>query len=197
MRIHTDYLKYDDIIDILNTLHRIGRIPRHVVFKKVTEHGSRDYERAFEVQLQAMRKEDGDGRRQGNSGSYGAGDNYAATFDEWGWFLSSLYEKDEYARAGSKENALYHDKDDFHEKTGLSYHPEALRGNLTYPNEEQGEDPYPYVIGTGGIAGRKGAGRTNGEDLPTSYLLRAREKPGQKAFGYIRYAPRTLADVPN
>lgn len=197
MRLHTDKLAIEDVRDAITREKAAGHIAAHVTFKTLSEHNSRDYARSFEVQLEAYTKVDGDGRRFANTGAYGAATAYTATYDEWGWLLSALYAKDEYMRVGSKSYAIYRDDDDFHEKTGLSYHPGALRGNLTYPNAEQGSDPYPFTVGrTAGQAGQKGRGRSTGDDLPGSVYREAVQNPGKLIYGYVRYAPRTLADVP-
>jgi len=197
MRIHTDKLNETNVRAALAAAKKAGRIPTHVVFKTLSEHGSRDYARSFEVQLESLDKVSGDGRRQGNSGSYGAGDNYSATYDEWGWFLSELYTRDEYMRAGAKSSPYYADDDDFMEKTGLSYNSEVLRRNLTWPNAEDGGDPYPFTTSRlSGTAGNKGRGRVSGNDLPRFIYDAAVANPGKLIYGYVRYMPRTLADVP-
>lgn len=197
MRIHTDKLTVTDIQNALQSEKNAGRIARDVTFKTLTTHNSRDYAYSFEVQLEAYTKVDGDGRRYANSGSYGAATAYTATHDEWGWLLSVLFAKDEYMRVGSKSYPIYRDDDDFHEKTGLSYHPGALRGNLTYPDVEHGSDPYPFTTSrTAGQAGQKGKGRSNGDDLPSYIYHEAINNPGKLIRGYVRFVPRTLADVP-
>jgi len=54
----------------------------------LSEHGSRKAAHAFEVHLT------GASNHRPNSGNYGAGDAYAATWDQWGVFLSALYALD-------------------------------------------------------------------------------------------------------
>lgn len=199
MRFHTDTLTYNDIIDALTQEQERGRIAGDVKFKELKLHSSRDRARAFEIQLEALTKEPGDGRRSGNSGSYGAmvGNGYAATYDEWGWLLANLYARDAYMRVGAKGSPIYRDDDDFHDKTGLSYAPNALRSNLTYPTPEQGSDPYPFTISRlSGTAGNMGRGRSDGDQMSRSTYNEAIENPGKLIYGCIRYQPRTLADVP-
>lgn len=71
-----------------------GTVAGHVGFKTLTEHhGGPGFAYALEIQLEALTRDRG--RRAGNSGSYGAGENYAATYDEWGFFLAALYRMDE------------------------------------------------------------------------------------------------------
>lgn len=192
MRIHTDKLTFQRIQDAMAEAKRKGRIAKHVTFETLKAHNSRDYDRSFEVRLEAYTKVDGDGRRYANSGSYGAATAYTATYDEWGWFLAELYEIDPYMRVGSKSYPIYSSDDDFHERTGLSYHPQSLREAIA----DGDGDPYPFVVNrTGGQAGRKGAGRSDGDRIPPNYYRDAINNPG-KWNGWARYAPRTLADVP-
>lgn len=83
MRIHTDTLTARDLY---------ASLPEGV-YLNVTEHGSRQRARAFEVTLYLYEKDDLH-RRFGNSGGYGASDLVAATWDEWGIWLEALYELD-------------------------------------------------------------------------------------------------------
>lgn len=61
-------------------------------------------------------------KRPANTGRYGAatdnttGYNGSASWDEWGHFLSSLFDKDPHARAG-----YYDGRDDFHARTNSQY----------------------------------------------------------------------------
>jgi len=59
----------------------------------VTPKGSRKRERAFDVTLYVLGKDELH-RRFGNSGGYGRSDDVAATWDEWGKFFVALYEVD-------------------------------------------------------------------------------------------------------
>lgn len=79
MRIHSDTL----------TIQNVYEAARHArADLQVTEHGSRKRSHAFNVTLT------GESRRRPNSGKRGAGDEYAATWDQWGVFLSFLYNID-------------------------------------------------------------------------------------------------------
>lgn len=135
-----------------------GTVAEHVGFKTLTEHrGGPGFAYALEIQLEATDRDRG--RRAGNSGSYGAMqpyyDGYAATYDEWGFFLAALYRMDEGARCApnfKRDYAAYYDAADFHEKTGRTYDP-------AYPDyvERHGDD-YGYRSGKN-LKGRRGAGR--------------------------------------
>lgn len=185
MRIHTNTLKRSDIVIALNQEANAGRIAQSVGFKVLEDKGSRSHARAFEVQLDSDAKLDGDGRRLGNSGSYGAGENYTATYDEWGFLIAALYRADEFAVWGTVKNPMYADSYDFHHKTGFSYHQD-LPG-IVEP------DPYPFVIGKNTV-GRRGYGRDEGENryLRLQYAEAVkRHENGQRQTGYVKYQPRT------
>jgi hypothetical protein len=72
--------------------------------------GSRSKDHAFDLSLT------GTSSRRPNSGRYGAGDDYAATWDEWGMFLNHLYELDP-----EMECPYYKDRDDFNFQTGSRF----------------------------------------------------------------------------
>lgn len=82
MRIHSDTLTQ------LN-LHEAARHAR-AEFGRLTVHGSRKRKQGFDVTLT------GESRRRPNGGNRGAGDDYAATWDQWGVFLSFLFNLDPY-----------------------------------------------------------------------------------------------------
>lgn len=197
MRIHTDKLTEQDFLDVLARVQRKGRIAFDVMFKTLSQHRSQDYARSFEVQLEASSKDEGDGRKWANSGSYGAATAYTATWDEWGWFLAELYDIDAFMRVGPKGSPFYESDEDFHEKTGISYHPASLREAIFGPSFSDTNDPYPFVIGrASGRAGTRGKGRSDGENLPGYIYREAIANPGKLIYGYVRYMPRTPGDIP-
>lgn len=165
MRIHSNTLTTANFYGALRIEKDAGRIARHVYFKTLTEHGSKSHGAAFEIGLEAIHRDRG--RRAGNSGSYGAMDDgsFAATYDEWGWLLSALFEIDPAMLCGSPRYPAYRDRDDFDEKTGLSYRPAALLESLRVDG-----DPFPYVSGRGSksklgsVIGRRGAQRISEAD---------------------------------
>ena len=86
--------------------------------------------------------------------------SYAATYDEWGFFLAALYRRDEDACVSPNfkhDTALYLDSGDFHDKTGKTY-------SDGYPSfvEKYGDD-YPYRSGRN-LKGRRGYGRLHADD---------------------------------
>ena len=155
MRIHTDKLTEQDMRDALNSEKEIGRIAPTVTFKVLDPKGSRSHARAFEVQLESWDYEVGDGRRRGNDGAYGAmQEAWAATYDEWGWFLAALYRVDQDMICGSNKNPVYAGSLDYAMKTAETYTLGELVAQL-----DDGCDPYPWVW-RAPRRGRYGAGRS-------------------------------------
>lgn len=164
MRIHftlplTGRSAYQAAYAALDECKKAGAVAEHVSFKALTEHrsGGPGFMFALEVQLEAAYRDRG--RRAGSSGSYGAMsheyDNYAATYDEWGFFLAALYRMDGAARCApnfKRDSAVYYDADDFHFKTGRTY-------DATYPDYvENYGDEFPFRAGRNQV-GRRGSGR--------------------------------------
>ena len=151
-----------------------GTVAGHVGFKTLTVHrGGNGFAYALEIQLEATTRDRG--RRAGNSGSYGAGENYTATYDEWGFFLAALYRMDEGARCApnfKRDLAIYYDASDFHEKTGRTYDPAYVDYGGQYG------DDYCYRAGKKQI-GRRGAGRVHYDNPATRW---AKEDPRTADF---------------
>jgi hypothetical protein len=106
MRIHTSVLRED-------SLNRLD-LPEDVRLTVLSEHGSRFLARAYEVALRGVGSRH---TRRPNTGITGAkSDEYAATYDDWGYFLASLYLRDSSAVAGPYKNAT-----DFHRQTKDAY----------------------------------------------------------------------------
>lgn len=186
MRIHTNLIGYtQQVRNALQTEREAGRVANHVSFKTLEQHRSRTHQFAFEVQLEADKRDNG--RRAGNSGSYGAmrpeSDGYAATYDEWGWLLAALYKLDPEMLVGSVKSPYYRNQGDFDEKTGLTYNPEDLIATI----EDMGYDPFPIVTGQaaktkrGYLIGRRGANRAS--DV------------GYRPYWPHKEMPRTVAEV--
>lgn len=107
MRIHTNLITG---VDIYAATHNLPGVT-----VTATEHGSRSHARAFEVRLE------GNGSHR-NSGRYGADTaEQAATWDEWGAFLSALYEIDPNALWGSQKHPVYRDRAHYHYLTNWRF----------------------------------------------------------------------------
>lgn len=116
MRLHTDKLTGLDLYKIRKAVIDENLIAPHVYFDKLDGRGSRSRARAFDVHLATATKLKGDGRRWLNTGNEGAGNEYAATYDEWGWLIAEIFERDPEAIFGN-----YKGREDFHRQTHGAY----------------------------------------------------------------------------
>lgn len=97
MRLHTTTHTRTTINEALNRAKSAGKVAGHVHLWICDEYGSRKRARAFEIRLGTHTKIKGDKRGWTNTGTRGANstDNgegmYAATYDEWGWFIAELF----------------------------------------------------------------------------------------------------------
>lgn len=103
MKIHSDILTSADIYRATSDLSG--------VYAEAVTKGSRSRKAGIEFSLT------GTSSRRPNSGRSGAGDDYAATWDEWGIVLGRLFALDPNATC-----TYYKDADDFHFKTGARFH---------------------------------------------------------------------------
>ena len=101
MKLHSDTLTSADVYTAMERAKQRGHVSRLTIFDKMEEKKSRTRKNGFEIHLEWIgEKVKGDGRRWTNSGKGGANsyDNgsgcYAATYDEWGWFIAELFDKD-------------------------------------------------------------------------------------------------------
>lgn len=198
MRLHTNVIGYTQTIrNALKAEQAAGRIAPHVSFKTLEQRGSRTHTFAYEVQLEADIRDNG--RRAGNSGSFGAMraevDGYAATYDEWGWLIAALYAIDADALWGSVKYPQYLDAAHFQERTGWSYNPHAV----IFALENGHGDPAPFISArTPEQVGRIGYGRIS-EDSAPPYFRREREaavaNPGKRKGEWLHYMPRTVESV--
>lgn len=119
MRLHTDTLTSSD-------LYAAAKIAR--VDLDLTSHGSRSKDHAFNVLLT------GESRRRPNSGGRGAGDDYAATWDQWGVFLSVLFGLDPHM-----VTPYYADADEFHARTSDRFDSPGF-----WPADAHGDHTFRY-----------------------------------------------------
>lgn len=90
MRLHTNTHTWQSIREALDRAKRAGKVAQHVHIETLDERGSRSKARAFEISLRAYNKIEGDGRRRPNQNT-GERELWAATYDEWGWFIAELF----------------------------------------------------------------------------------------------------------
>lgn len=92
MRIHSDILTISDVYQAA-TIAGGGDHRTSSVLVEVTQHGSRQRARAFNLSLTGTSS-----RRPNNAAggryAHGLGDAHAATWDEWGMFLAELFRRD-------------------------------------------------------------------------------------------------------
>jgi hypothetical protein len=114
MRIHSNSL---DALDVRKAATLAG-----VAFTRFDLKGSRSREAAFDVILT------GSSSRRQNFG----GDDYAATWDEWGIFLGHLFDLDPQAHAAG----TYESGEHFHWATGGRYREGNLRPSTAHANHK-------------------------------------------------------------
>lgn len=114
MRLHTTFLGQGHISEALIRVKYAGHVPGDITFTVLERHESRSRLRAYEIRLGSYRPLAGH-RRTNGAGSY-----WAATYDEWGWFIAEIYDLDPSAIFGP-----YRSRDDFLVKTDYQYNVEA------------------------------------------------------------------------
>jgi hypothetical protein len=124
MKLHTQLFS-QDVRDALADTKLAGQMTDDVEFVQFTPRGSRSHLHGFLIQLGTYDQHSGpaNSRHYKNSGQYGATSEYfqgeniwAATYDEWGWFIARIFALDPEARFGH-----YRDRDDFNRQTGYKY----------------------------------------------------------------------------
>jgi hypothetical protein len=123
MRLHTK-LSHRQVQWALEQAKLDKHVATDIEFVKLEYYGSQSRDHAFEVQLGTYDKTSGptNSRHYKNSGSYGATSEYfhgenvwAATYDEWGWFIAEIFAMD--PKAHWAGGGGYESPADFHEKT--------------------------------------------------------------------------------
>lgn len=145
MRLHTN-LTYAQVYFALKQARDAGLIAPDVQFVGMTDHKSRTHPHAFEIQLGTADKfslpagyTDQNGHklktRRFKSAKYIAPDGcyeppvWAATWHEWGWFISAVFQLDQGARWGDEKHPQYADAEDFERKTKGEFDP----AGMTFP----------------------------------------------------------------
>jgi hypothetical protein len=140
MKLHTA-LTGAQVYEALDTAKAAGHVTGDVTFVNYGTSGSRTHQRGYEIQLGTYCKDslpsgyqDQHGhrmnvRRYKNTGSHGAntqnysssGDSvWAATWDEWGWFIAAVFAADPSARW-----ANYESEADFNRQTENKFKKEG------------------------------------------------------------------------
>lgn len=120
MRIHTNTAESTDLVasHALRAARDAGQVAQSVYFDKNNRHGSRTHASSADVHLVSWSGGPGTNHpRRPNTGvSGGTGDDYAATYDEWGWFLAHIFAADPTAKT-----TYYVSANDFHSQTKDAY----------------------------------------------------------------------------
>lgn len=103
MRLHTDTITYVDLFDAVRHIEGV-----YLADPGPEQTGSKTRDHAFTVKLEALERK---GRRRVNFGTANV-DRYdppfAATWDEWGFFLAYLFDVDPNLIAGNNYSGLDH-----------------------------------------------------------------------------------------
>lgn len=126
MRIHTNELSYVDL--------HLAATSAGVTLEVADRRGSRKRDHAFEISLS------GDSRRRPNF--YGlrdwhGPDTYAATWDQWGVFLASLFRADDSVTCDA-----YKHEGDFHYKTDWRF--DAAENGQLWPPDAHGDHTFRF-----------------------------------------------------
>jgi hypothetical protein len=127
MRLHTTTIAYTgEVRRALRSAQDAGLVADDIHFVVGPEpHGSRKRAHAYEIQLGTDNKYSGrdlnkngsiKNRRPKNTGQYGSSQVYAASYDEWGWFIAGIFAADPDAIFGP-----YDGLEDFVDKTHSAY----------------------------------------------------------------------------
>ena len=95
MKLHTA-LTQAEVRRALGDVQRAGHVTPDIGFMQLDSERSMSRPHGFKIQLGTYDKTSGPtrSRHYKNSGSNGAGDVWAATYDEWGWFIERVFELD-------------------------------------------------------------------------------------------------------
>jgi hypothetical protein len=118
MRLHTS-MTGTAVETALQRAKDKGKISPDVTFAVFgSGYGSRSHSRAFEIQLGTLDKTSGpkNSRHFKNTGQEEASRIYAATYDEWGWFIAEIFNIDPAAKFG-----LYDGQINFEVQTNDAY----------------------------------------------------------------------------
>lgn len=131
MKLHSNTIRYADVVESMRRAKNAGLVSQDVFFVKCDHAGSRSRAFAFEIQLGAMDQRSGptNSRHYKNTGHSGAGYGdekiWAASYDEWGWYIAELFAIDPDAVFGT-----YKGRDSFNAQTGGKFATVAARGLL-------------------------------------------------------------------
>lgn len=96
MKLHSDTLDESAIFKALRAAKDAGQVTNDIHLVQFNPSGSRSRARGFDIQLGTHNPLTGPtkSRHFKNSGTDGASSIWAATYDEWGWFIARLFDAD-------------------------------------------------------------------------------------------------------
>ena len=120
MKLHSDTLQLNDIHLALKSAQAEGNVTDDITFVILRQAGSRSRRYAYEIQLGTFDKASGPGKSRHHKNLGTSPDRtlgvYAATYDEWGHFISALLHADPDATFGP-----YKGLDSFDVQTRYAY----------------------------------------------------------------------------
>jgi hypothetical protein len=113
MKLHTS-LSASEVRDALGTAQLAHHVTWDIEFVQFAPERSQSRAHGYKVQLGTYDQTSGptNSRHYKNSGTSGAGNVWAATYDEWGYFIAEVFKRDPAAKFGQYDGA-----DDFNAKT--------------------------------------------------------------------------------
>jgi hypothetical protein len=101
MMLHTK-LTWQDVRQALKDVKNDGHVTDDIFFVKYSTGNSQSHTHRYEIQLGTDDKTTGPtkSRRFKNTGAYGADQVWAATYDEWGYFIQRIFQLDPTAKFG-------------------------------------------------------------------------------------------------
>jgi hypothetical protein len=116
MKLHTT-LSREQIRTALRYAKIQDTVGTDIVISRIDSAVSRSHSHAYELMLGSCQKHRPDGkcRRVRVNGAYDW-ERYAATWDEWGWFIAQIMKMDPHAKFGPYRNSHH-----FHEMTKGAY----------------------------------------------------------------------------
>ena len=128
MKLHTN-LNILKLNNILRQLRQAGTIASGVDLLILNSASSRSHDRRIDLSLGLMAKDATHRRARNRMGADDGGYPYAATYDDWGWFISGVFDADPTA----KFVGAYNGREDFDTRTWQAF------------TTVTGVDPFPYA----------------------------------------------------
>lgn len=112
MKLHTK-LNNHQINEAMTHVKERGLVADGIYFVQFAYENSQSHPYGYLIQLGTNENTTPGNKRRGRKQVANGDRIWAATYDEWGWFIAEIFECDPNAKFG-----YYKNYDDFHEKTG-------------------------------------------------------------------------------